>query len=47
MIEFSKWFFSHGWLAVSAIGFVLTWEYGLIVGYSFVIPCVAISFMGK
>ena len=47
MIEFSHWFYSYGWFVVSAIGFGLTWKFGLIAGYAFVIPCVGMAVMGK
>ena len=47
MTAYSQWFFSIGWLGISAIGGFLAITRGLIFAYLFVIPCVLFALMGK
>lgn len=47
MTAYSQWFFSIGWLGISAIGGVLAITRGLVIAYLFVIPCVVFAIAGK
>lgn len=46
MSAYSQWFFSDGWLGITALGAFLGWSVGLRA-YIVVVPLVLLAVLGK